>query len=311
MKKLRAVSAVVFATAALLAATPSGATFHFAHIERVLTGLDGTTDVQFVQIQMDALGQHLVADSKLIAFNGDGSFSHVVLTVPDKVESGDGASFLMASDGFEAETGMAPDFTFESSPGKGLFPKDGMVCWGKPDDITDPNDPDMVDCVSYGNYTGEPNNHTDAPSPIAPFGHGLVKETDTDSSAVDFLCEDQTTPVTNEPDKRSIDATSPCTGCGNYVVEGEEACDDGDVVFAAGDACSTECKAFSCGAPTNINSTGPKTADALFVLRAAVQGSNCELAVCDVNASSTVNTTDALLILRRAVGQDVILACPV
>lgn len=311
MTKFRTASATITATAALLAAAPSYASFHIAHIERLLTGLDGTTDVQFVQIQMDAPGQNQVAQSKLIAFHPDGTFSHVVLTVPDKVTSGSGASFLMASDGFEAETGMAPDFTFDASPGKGMFPRDGMVCWGKPDDITDPNDPDMVDCVSYGNYTGEPNDLTDAPSPVAPFGHGLVKETDTQSSAADFLCEDPTTPVTNVPDKRGIAATSPCTGCGNYVIEGEEACDDGDVVFAAGDACSTECKAFPCGVPTKIDGTSPKTSDAQFVLRAAVQSSNCALAVCDVNASGTVNTTDALLILRSAVGQNVVLACSV
>lgn len=76
-----------------------------------------------------------------------------------------------------------------------------------------------------------------------------------------------------------------------------------------GDFCSAACEAFPCGVPTNVAAARPKTSDALFVLKAAVATSNCDLRVCDVNASGSVNTTDALLVLKRAVGQPVNLAC--
>lgn len=302
--------APAFALAFLaLAASPAGATFHIAHIERLLSGVNGTTELQFVEIQMDAAGQNLVAGSKLIAFDAEGNFDHVVLTVPSKVESGSGRSFLMASEAFEAITGMAPDFVFDSGGGNGLPATDGMVCWGKPGDQTDPDDFDMVDCVSYGNYAGPPNDHTSVPIAVPPFGHGLERETSTGSSADDFVCKDLITPVTNLPDKRGIDATSVCTGCGNFAVEEAEECDDGDSDFVPGDFCSAGCAAFACGIPTSATATTPKTSDALFVLKAAVQTSNCDLLVCDVNGSGTVTTTDALFILRRAVGQSVELDC--
>lgn len=50
--------------------------------------------------------------------------------------------------------------------------------------------------------------------------------------------------------------------------------------------------------------------DALFTLRAAVQTVTCVLCVCDVDDSGTVLATDALIVLKSAVGQDVSLTCP-
>lgn len=298
------------ALAPLLLPCPAAASFHLAHIERLLSSLNSSTDVQFVQIEMDAAGQNLVAGSKLLAFADNGSFSHVVLTVPSKVDSGAGASWLMASTAFEAETGMAPDFVFDSSDGKGLPAKSGMVCWGKPADQTNPDDPSMIDCVSYGNYSGPDNSHTEKPIAIPPFGHGLQRLGDSGSSANDFACEEMTTPITNEPDKRAIDATSPCTGCGNGALDDDEKCDDADPVFTPGDACSVDCVPYPCGIPTKVDGEIPKTGDALFALRAAVKTARCDLAVCDVNSSKSITTSDALLILKRAVGQAIVLSCP-
>jgi hypothetical protein len=50
--------------------------------------------------------------------------------------------------------------------------------------------------------------------------------------------------------------------------------------------------------------------DALFVLRSAVGGPACELCVCDVDGSGDINATDALLVLQKGVGQPVVLSCP-
>ena len=297
----------------MLAASPAAATFHIAHIERILTGLDGNTDVQFVQIEMDQSSQQFVDGAKLIAFNADGSFSHVVLELDKNVAGGSGRSFLMASTAFEEATGLAPDFVFSTAGGNALPAEDGMVCWGMPGDETDPDDPDMVDCISYGDYTGPDNDHTDEPSPVTPFGHGLVNIGHTHSSAADFECEDPTTAISNEPDKVGIAASTPCPGaqeCGNGTVEDPETCDDGDTDFTPGDFCSATCDDFACGVPTSATTTDPKTSDALFVLRTAVGTAQCSLVVCDVNGSADINTSDALAVLRAAVGQPVLFDCP-
>jgi hypothetical protein len=50
--------------------------------------------------------------------------------------------------------------------------------------------------------------------------------------------------------------------------------------------------------------------DALFVLRTAVGSQTCALCLCDVDGGGSVTATDALLTLKRAVGQSVPLNCP-
>jgi cysteine-rich repeat protein len=295
----------------MLAATPCAATFHEMEIEAVLTGTNGSTDVQFVQLKMLNDGQDLVTGAKLITFEANGSFSEVVLTMDKNVANDDeGNRILMASASFEEATGLTPDFVF---PDGSLPAQDGMVCWGKPFDQTNPNSPNMIDCVSYGDYTGSDNNHTSAPAE-SPFGHGIQRIQDTDDSAADFECQDPVTAITNEPDKIAVDATTPCGGsaaeCGNGILEDPELCDDGDTDFTQGDFCSASCDDFGCGIPRSPTATEPLTSDALFVLRTAVGVVDCDLRVCDVNDSGEVNTSDALAVLRSAVGQPVELNCP-
>lgn len=64
-----------------------------------------------------------------------------------------------------------------------------------------------------------------------------------------------------------------------------------------------------CGQPSSSGSA-PTAQDALYTLRTAVGSLTCDLCICDVNASSKVTAADALLLLKKAVGQDVPLACP-
>jgi len=66
-----------------------------------------------------------------------------------------------------------------------------------------------------------------------------------------------------------------------------------------------------CGQPQSTGS-GPKTADALATLKTAVgspSACDAEPCICDVNADTKVNTTDALRVLRVAVGQSLTLDC--
>ncbi len=64
-----------------------------------------------------------------------------------------------------------------------------------------------------------------------------------------------------------------------------------------------------CGQPVS-NGTGPSAVDCNFILKSAVAAMTCELCVCDVNGSSSLNTTDALVCLKSAVGQNINLNCP-
>jgi hypothetical protein len=64
-----------------------------------------------------------------------------------------------------------------------------------------------------------------------------------------------------------------------------------------------------CGQPVT-NGSGPTAVDCSAVLKSAVGSSVCELCVCDVNGSNSLNTTDALVCLKIAVGQNVDLDCP-
>lgn len=50
--------------------------------------------------------------------------------------------------------------------------------------------------------------------------------------------------------------------------------------------------------------------DALVVLRRAVGGQACDFCLCDPNQSSTVTASDALVVLKRGVGQTVSMLCP-
>lgn len=63
-----------------------------------------------------------------------------------------------------------------------------------------------------------------------------------------------------------------------------------------------------CG-DTNTDGT-ISASDALFVLRAAVGSKPCPLPVCDYTGDGKIAASDALAILRKAVGQNVASKCP-
>jgi hypothetical protein len=72
-------------------------------------------------------------------------------------------------------------------------------------------------------------------------------------------------------------------------------------------ATSGKC-AYYCGDANDDRSI--KASDALFVLRSAVGTETCELCICDVNGSATITASDALRTLNIAVGVDVPAVCP-
>jgi len=102
----------------------------------------------------------------------------------------------------------------------------------------------------------------------------------------------------------------PPLPCGNGSVDAGETCDDGDTDYAIGESCTDACAAVPCGQPVRPDGSAPAASDALYALHTSVENESCSLQVCDVNASSTITTVDALAILRSAVGLVVELNCP-
>jgi len=93
-----------------------------------------------------------------------------------------------------------------------------MVCWGAPEGIVPPLDPNSwdhdnpsnyIDCVAYGVYTG-PNPLGGDPTPFDADGHALARIDETDDNATDFACADPATPENNDGDSAELAATIPC-----------------------------------------------------------------------------------------------------
>ena len=138
---------------------PAQAAHHQAEISEVMSGFDGDANVQFVEVDQLGTLQSFVANTRLTAFNPDGTLAGVLLDPVGADVSFTGDKWLMGTLAFQAASGISADFTF--SPG--ILPAAGMVCWGAPDtaapdpntwDASDPNN--YVDCVSYGGaaFTG-------------------------------------------------------------------------------------------------------------------------------------------------------------
>ena len=132
---------------------------HVAEISEVMSGFDGDANVQYVEIDQLSIYQDNVANTRLTAFNPDGSLAGVLLDPVGGNVSPFGDKWIMGTAAFEAASGISADFTFPP----GILPAAGMVCWGAPDvlaplpgswDASDPNN--YVDCVSYGGaaFTG-------------------------------------------------------------------------------------------------------------------------------------------------------------
>ena len=181
---------------ALLRAAPAHALFHLAVIDEVNAKAGNVAGQQYVEIRMLGPFQNLVTNSKLSAFNCDGSFNSLVLQVPSNLGSTttSGKRWLMATSA-AAAGGITPDFTIPANLPTGC----GMVCWGAPvDSMTfQPKDPatwdqtdpaNYIDCLAYGAYTGTPPAKVGTPNPDAPDDgtYGLTRGTSTSNNAADF-----------------------------------------------------------------------------------------------------------------------------
>lgn len=119
-------------------------------------------------------------------------------------------------------------------------------------------------------------------------------------------------PVSIVGDGSSVIECGPAS-CGDGILDLGESCDDGDTTQTTCDPCGAECQNEICG-DANGNGTITST-DALQVLKVAVgQVPNAvdkSKSRCNPtgDADGTVTSSDALRVLRKAVGQNPIMAC--
>jgi hypothetical protein len=163
----------------------SGAAFHFSNIDEAMSGVGSDPTVQFVEIRILQNLQLYVSNTRLTAFNCDGSTATVQLLVPGNVAvAGPDVRWIMASPSgatFLSTLGITPDFTFTGT----IDPTCGNICWGAPVVSFFPADPsswdptmivnganpDYVDCLAYGGYTGPLK--TGQPVFPGPLGDGM------------------------------------------------------------------------------------------------------------------------------------------
>src|SRR4051794_6081615 len=172
------------AVAGMIGAGSASATFHEIKIRSIFRGPSPTG--AFIELQMYASGQTLVGGHQLKVFNSTAS-SFSGFTLPSNVANGQNQARILLGD--TAAPG-SPDITL-AGLGTSLtnLASGGAVCW------------DVVDCVSWGNFTG----NSLLPSPSGtPIAGGLSNSMvsvrsiaancptaldaadDTDNSAADF-----------------------------------------------------------------------------------------------------------------------------
>jgi hypothetical protein len=180
---LRGLVLGLLASLALLPALRSpqeaGAIYHIAFMNEVMVGYHGDPDVQYVEVRMELVGQHIVHDTRLTYWTGTNNY-HVLLQLDrDVPNEGAGVHWIMATQAFADLTGLTPDFIIPTPTEAARMPSPtGMICWGGPDFAPPPDQWDpafpfwYTDCVSYGSYTG--GNEIHSPPTTLPPGDGTM-----------------------------------------------------------------------------------------------------------------------------------------
>jgi hypothetical protein len=156
---------------------PAHAAFHVMVIDEVMYGAGGDSDIQFVELKMQAGGQNFVNGTKLVFYNAAGTQTSV-FTLPSNVGNGaNGASILIGTTQFAAASSVGVDFTMPAN----VNGPDGKVCF------TYPNETTLIDCVAYGSFTGGNAGFGNPASALTSAGNSSLKRvSDTDNNAADF-----------------------------------------------------------------------------------------------------------------------------
>src|SRR4051794_12045252 len=136
---MRRLGLLIVAPAFLLAlAWPASApaTFHEMSIREVYAG---SSESQYVELQMWAAGQNLVAGHLLKIYSAAGGVTSTSAFGNDVPNGASQSTILLATAAAEAEFGVTADTELAAGS---LDPAGGAVCW------------ENLDCVSWGSFGG-------------------------------------------------------------------------------------------------------------------------------------------------------------
>jgi hypothetical protein len=167
----RLLIAVSLVTGGLVATAPAAlADFHLMRVDEVFTGTGSDANADFVELEMQAVGQGNVSGHPLQLFDAGGAQFDCDLPV-DVPNENVGGRILFATAAAEAAVPVNADFVIPPM----LDGSSGAACFAG------------VDCVSWGSFSGT--TPSPAGTPFAggiPGGESIERGGDTDNSAVDF-----------------------------------------------------------------------------------------------------------------------------
>jgi hypothetical protein len=208
------VTSLVGAFAASL--EPAHASYHFMMVKEVFGGSAAQPNAHFVELQMYAAGQNLVAGKQVKVFNASGG-EVGSFTFPASVPNGGNlATILVGTAEVQAAFGVAPDLTMSPV----IAAAGGKACFFDPDDPYNPGSGlGNIDCVSWGSFA--PGGDTGTPAPAIPPGMSIERKIsggsspstldsadDTNNSAADFVAAPPT-PQKNVVTAPGADTAAP------------------------------------------------------------------------------------------------------
>lgn len=138
--RARAVLAGALVTSAsLFAAQPAAATYHEMWIREIYGGSASAPSSQYVELQMWAAGQNLVAGHILRTYNDDGSVRSTNAFANKVANDASQSTILLGTAAVAGEFGTTPDTALAEGA---IDPAGGAACW------------EDLDCVSWGDFKG-------------------------------------------------------------------------------------------------------------------------------------------------------------
>ncbi len=164
----------------LAAVRLSFASFHDMNITEVLTGANGNTAIQYVEMEMEGPGENFVSTHHLVSKNASGTVIGNY-TVPTDVAAGFQRKILLGTQAFANLNVVTPDFIL---PANFLSPTAGQVSW------VDGALPGGT--VTWGAYTGTGATGTPISTNNNSDNFSLTRVTDTGNDNADFQSLDNT-----------------------------------------------------------------------------------------------------------------------
>src|SRR5262245_25964614 len=155
-----------FFLTALFLSPRTEATNHITQIRQVMTGFNGDSSIQFVEMRMSDASQNDWANRTRLVFSNAVGTEVGEFLITSNPPGGTNRSVLFATQAFANLPGApVPDFII---PAGLLRPGSGKVCFKSPSPANDGGDPfPVILCLSYGTFTGNPEGGG-TPAPALP-----------------------------------------------------------------------------------------------------------------------------------------------